>query len=338
MKNNNNKAKKISLFLAILFIFLLPFFLKNNNKKSSIIGTPEIFKSSNPIYFSQILINKNLIFPQLILGYLSIPKIHTNHKIPLAILLTGSNGLNLWVNKYIKKFNNMGIATFCIDSFKSRGIHNTLYSQYSLPITMLVSDAYSALNFTSQLNYINKNKIFIVGWSKGGWVSNITAFSDIKNSFNKKIKFCAHIMIYPACKLIFPNYNTDKSPWLYIHGLKDDYTKYSNGKNLINHVRKHGVYVKCILYKDAYHGFDHTNQKLMWFPKIMNPTNCIAKLSKFWAATEKFSNIPLNTISNYRLAYKKCAKYGVHIGYNKKCSDDAIKQIMLFSKQYILSK
>ena len=94
-----------------------------------------------------------------------------NKKFPLIIALAGSKGWADHHYKYLEMYNEMGIATFEINSFKSRNVTSTVVSQITVTTAMMILDSYKALEALIKHPNVNSNKIAITGWSLGGGVA-----------------------------------------------------------------------------------------------------------------------------------------------------------------------
>lgn len=335
----SHTVQGVTMFKYLFSVFFASFLVTHPvfDAKQIGVGKPLIFNSGNPIDFSQFLISSRLVMVQPLIGYLSMPKQVGEKKVPAVVIMSGSGGIQPWMNKYVHLLNGMGVATFQVDSFMPRDVKEVATNQAAVTLPMMTYDAFAALKFVSKFPHIDKNKIAILGWSKGGGVTQITAFSTLQKAMmgNDGVKFAAHIMYYPACKLDYPDYEVDGSPWLYMHGAKDDYTRVSNCLPLLAKL-KNKIHISKFIYPDAYHDFDKDSQPVVWAPKLINPKRCRGLLNTYWALTEEYSGLRINSLQHYEEAYKKCELFGVHLGFNKKASDDSKHRLVNFVKKYLI--
>ena len=108
--------------------------------------------------------------PVTIAGELRIPKAGTD-KMPAVILLHGSGGIGgagSMVDEWSRELNQLGIATFTIDSFAARGIVSTAIDQTRLGRLNMVADAYRALDLLAKHSRIDSNRVAVMGFSRGG--------------------------------------------------------------------------------------------------------------------------------------------------------------------------
>jgi len=104
-----------------------------------------------------------------------------------------------WSNK----LNQLGIATFLVQSFAGREVQEVCAGRSSINIASVVTDAYRAFDVLAAHPRINPSHIAIMGFSFGGrtalW-TNQTRFQERCGSADKK--FAAHLAFYPTGCLI----------------------------------------------------------------------------------------------------------------------------------------
>ncbi|WP_431016182.1 hypothetical protein [Bradyrhizobium pachyrhizi] len=90
--------------------------------------------------------------PVTIAGELHIPKAGAD-RLPAVILLHGAGGMGGVggsIDEWSRALNQLGIATFAIDSFSGRGIISTILDQARLGRLNMVADAYRALDLLAK--------------------------------------------------------------------------------------------------------------------------------------------------------------------------------------------
>ena len=153
-----------------LFIFLFSLiFLSVNAQKTKKI----IFKSANPFALSDIIINLENQQEQEVFGKLTIPgeSFDMKKKFPLIIGVAGSLGWRKHHYEYMKMYQDMGFATFELNSFQSRNITSTVGSQVEITTAAMILDAYRAFEKLAKHPNIDKDRVSITGWSLGGAVT-----------------------------------------------------------------------------------------------------------------------------------------------------------------------
>ena len=104
--------------------------------------------------------------PQKVEAILKLP--NGDGPFPLVIGVAGSLDWGSHHLEYLEMFRSVGIATLELQSFSSRGIKSTVGSQVEVTTSMMILDAYKALDKLSAHPKINKDHIAIMGWSLGG--------------------------------------------------------------------------------------------------------------------------------------------------------------------------
>ena len=99
---------------------------------------------------------------------------------------------------YLKMYQDLGYATFELNSFKSRNIESTVGKQNQVTVAAMVFDAYKALEKLIKTPFNNKDKISITGWSLGGGVTLFSAWKPIIKSFRTICKLCISFSFLPT--------------------------------------------------------------------------------------------------------------------------------------------
>ena len=124
----------------------------------------------------------------------------------------------------------MGIATFELQSFSSRGVKSTVGSQVNVTTAMMILDAYKALEVLANHPKIIKDKVAITGWSLGGGVTLFSGWEPLIKKINPAIKFAAHLSIYPPCIAQPKNLKFTNAPMHILIGELDDWVSSTNCK------------------------------------------------------------------------------------------------------------
>ena len=106
-----------------------------------------------------------------VVGYLYLPG-GIKGPLPAVILKHGSGGLSgpqgENIRKWARSLNDWGIAAFVVDSFGPRGLEGTGADQSKLRSLADLADAFAALKVLGADARIDRGRIGIMGWSRGG--------------------------------------------------------------------------------------------------------------------------------------------------------------------------
>jgi dienelactone hydrolase len=191
-----------------------------------------------------------------ITGDLSIPS-NGPHIVPAVIILHGSSGVNPGERVWAQRMNALGYASFVVDSFTGRGIRNTEKDQTQLSMTADIADAYAALHLLATDPRIDKGRIAVMGFSRGGVAALYSSLEPFRlAATGGSLRFAAHVAFYPSCGISYESAHVDGSPVLILVGGKDDYTPAAPCIAYADTLRSKGAQVTLKEYPDAWHGFD----------------------------------------------------------------------------------
>ena len=127
------------------------------------------FNSASPFSLKDIITNLEKLEETEVSGLLKLPV--GQGPFPLIIGVAGSLDWGEHHLEYMDMYRSMGIATFELQSFSSRGVKSTVGSQVNVTTAMMILDAYKALEILANHPKIIKDKVAITGWSLGGGVT-----------------------------------------------------------------------------------------------------------------------------------------------------------------------
>jgi dienelactone hydrolase len=297
------------LFIVFYFIISINIYSQYTVEKIS-------FQSANPFSFNDVITNLENQERQEVYGNLVIPDdtLNPQKKYPLIIGVAGSLGWGEHHYKYLKMYQEMGIATFELNSFKSRGIKSTVGSQTEVTIAAMILDAYKALEVLSNHPRIYKNKISITGWSLGGGVTLFSAWLPLKNAINKNLSFVSHLAFYPPCFIDPENIEFSQSPIHILIGELDNWTPSQPCYELVEKL-KNKANIDITIYEDSHHSFDR-NSPVIVNEKAYNFTECKFRLTKDGNVLMNYFNIPMSNPFLQKLGLMFCVKRGINFGGN----------------------
>ena len=297
------------LFIVFYFIISINLYSQYTVEKIS-------FQSANPFSFNDVITNLENQEKQEVYGNLVIPNdtLNPQKKYPLIIGVAGSLGWGEHHYKYLKMYQEMGIATFELNSFKSRGIKSTVGSQTEVTIAAMILDAYKALEVLSSHPKIDKKRISITGWSLGGGVTLFSAWLPLKNAINKNLSFASHLAFYPPCFIDPENIEFSQSPMHILIGELDNWTPSQPCYELVEKL-KNKANIDITIYEDSYHSFDR-NSPVIVNEKAYNFMECKFRLTKDGNVLMNYFNIPMSNPFLQKLGLMFCVKRGAYFGGN----------------------
>jgi len=260
-----------------------------------------------------------------IAGELRIPQ-GASGRLPAVILQHGSGGVSGGHELWAKTFNEMGIASFLVDSFSGRGIVSTSTNQALLGRLNMVLDAYRAFDVLANHSRIDPGRIAVMGFSRGGQSTLYSSMKRFQQMWNPRAAFAAYIPLYASCSTTFIG-DTDLSPApiRQFHGSADDYVPVAQCRPYFERLRAAGRDVQLTEYPDAHHSYDNP---------LGNKTPTVSKGSQSVRAC-KLKEEPLGTIINAEtgqpFTYQDpCVQTDPHTGYNESAANATRKAVKEF--------
>jgi dienelactone hydrolase len=257
-----------------------------------------------------------------ITGSLRLPR--GNDRAPVVILLHGSGGISGYVTDWEQEFNDMGIATFVVDSWTGRGITTTVFDQ-SLPggrLTQLY-DAYRALEAIEKHPRVDPERIAVMGFSRGGQASLYAAskrFQRLHGAASGR-EFAAYIALYPTCVGFRDDEAVSAKPIRIHHGAADDYVPSKWCRAYAQRLKAKGADVEHAEYAGAHHVYD-------W--KALAKPSLVAKgqTTRNCELAEGTDSRMMNVKSGQPFTYADpCVEYGVTTAYDEKGSEATRKAV-----------
>ncbi len=261
-------------------------------------------------------------------GELAIPEGAGAGRLPAMVVMHGSSGVEAGSSRDWAAFlNHLGIATFIVDSFSPRGIGNTATDQSLLSYTATTLDGFRALQMLATHPRIDPARIGIIGFSRGGYGAQTTAFERFRAAaVPGGLKYALHVALYGGCSLYG---RTTGSPILHLIGDKDDYSDIAHCRANTALLAKKGADIRMVEYPGALHGFD-VDRPVRYLPRNQTwrgfaaQTDLDTLKSYLPGEGREMSLIELN-------AYRKaCVAYGVNYGGDRQALEDARRQVREF--------
>ncbi len=184
--------------------------------------------------------------PARLLGYLA--RSDGEGPFPAVVVLPGCTGFSGHSASTADRLRRWGYVALTVDSLGPRGLSPVCGYSFLDQIT----DAFAALQYLSQLSFVDPERVAVLGYSKGGF-SALAAVDDTPLTQSFERKFRAAIAYYPGCSI---SAAIMTAPTLIMIGEADDWTPAETCRGLAALTRREGVSVDLTVYPGAYHGFD----------------------------------------------------------------------------------
>lgn len=289
--------------------------------------------SADPVQFSDILNRSGL--PRQVQGSLYLPN-QFSAPYPAVVISHGSGGIRGdREEKYAKALNDVGIAALIPRSNQSRTVGSTSNDQGQVSFASVLQDDLAALKLLANDPRIRPDKIGIMGFSRGGVMSNLSAHLPFAKAVaGDGVQFAAHLSVYPGCNWRVENWVTAKTPFLMLMGAKDDWTPISSCEPIIDRLRAAGTPIEVKIYPGAYHGFDT-------LPRVVRDPNvevalCPTEINEKGEGKLVGPNVPSGTALGrdwpgyIATIVRVCGRRGATVGSERNFQDEVTKDIVTF--------
>ncbi len=290
------------------------------------------FDSANPFALSDLITDLESQKVQRVFGKLTLPNdsLEQSKKYPLIIGVAGSLGWREHHYEYMEMYQEIGFATFELNSFKSRNISSTVGSQIEVTTATIILDAYRAFEELSDHPNIDKNKVSITGWSLGGAVALFSGWKPIMKAISNDLKFASHLSFYPPCFFDLENTEFTDSPIHILIGELDNWTPAKACDYLVNKISENSN-INLTIYPKSHHSFD-SKDPVTFNEKGYSFKNCLFKLNSDGDVLMNYFNLPMSSPLMQKIGFLFCVERGVNLGGNYESREKAFS----FSKSFML--
>ena len=291
------------------------------------------FSSANPFGLKDIITSLDRQKTQQVKGLLKLPK--GNGPFPLVLGVAGSLDWSEHHLEYLEMYRSMGIATFEVQSFSSRNVTSTVGSQTEVTTAMMILDAYRAFEILADDPRIDKDRVAITGWSLGGGVALFSGWLPLVEKITDKVKFAAHLSIYPPCIVEPEDLRCTDSPMHIMIGALDDWVPAAACEELVPKIKNSGTNIGLTVYPDSHHSFDK-DSPLAFEGNAYSTVDCRFKMRKDGAVLMNFLSIPMITPFRQKVGLAMCADRGTTMGGNPKARKEAFQFAREFMGKHLL--
>ena len=260
--------------------------------------------------------------PVTVTGELRLPG-SGNDRIPVVVLLHVSGGIGGNVIDWSQYLNELGLATFVIDSFTARGIVSTVNDQSQLGRLAMTIDAYRALGMLAKHPRIDPSRIALMGFSRGAHSALYASMKRFRRMHGPAgQEFAAYIAFYSDCGT---NYREDEEvtdkPIRLFHGSADDYNPVAPCRAYVERLKQKGKDVQLTEYASAGHVFDgQAFRKSLKLEKGQTTRQC--------ERAEVDDGVVINTKTRQPFNYADpCVEYGPTVVFDEKAYTESRKAV-----------
>jgi dienelactone hydrolase len=274
-------------------------------------------------------------------GELTLPK-NASGPVPAMVLLHGSGGLQGPSGANIKKWadalNGWGIAALVVDSFGPRKIAATVADQSKLSSWADTADGLSALKVLGADSRIDRSRIGVMGWSRGGTAAFNTTLEAVRHIvIMDDLKFAVHVVFYGAAELQNRDRATDQSPILFLHGESDNYAQMRPTREFADWAQSMGSPVTFVSYPSTYHDFD-VEGGFSGFSKsteVFTKCDMVVDVSVGRVIRLNHVDDPKASPDQVRSYLGSCPGHGANYAFNPTARANAVERVHNLLKQYL---
>jgi len=191
-------------------------------------------------------------------GLLRFPaKAPAGAKLPVVIIVHGSGGNNSGHENWARVFNQMGIATFNIDSFAGRKIVQVNTNQDGLGRFNMVLDTFRAQELLANHPRIDAERIAVLGTSRGGTAVVYAAMKRFQKLWSPNYKVVATFPLYASCFELVDQDHDSAGVIREFHGDADNYVDVQKCVDLFKRMKSAGVNVDYVSFPGVHHAYDN---------------------------------------------------------------------------------
>ena len=197
--------------------------------------------------------------PSKLLGYLARPDAGLSGMLgnpsdytgsyPAVVVLHGSGGISSHSAKIADRLGSWGYVALTVDSLGPRGI--TSQSGRGRAVDQAF-DAYAALRYLSQLDFVDAARVVVLGQSMGGSAALYAVDRELTAQYFNE-RFRGAIAYYPGCGIPAPMMT---APTLVLIGEADDWNPAERCREMVSHSQPDGAKIILTVYPRASHAFD----------------------------------------------------------------------------------
>ena len=249
-------------------------------------------------------------------------------RLPVVVLQHGSGGAGANIEIWEEEFNALGVSTFTLDGLTGRGLTQVITDQALLGRLNFILDIYRALDILAKHPRVDRNRIALMGFSRGGHAALNASLTRFHKMWNRSgTGFAAYIPIYPDCATTYIT-DTDiaDSPIRIFGGTPDDYDPIAPCKAYVKRLKAAGRDVEVTEYPHAPHSFDDPH-----LPASIVVTG--GQTLRHCVIREEARGVLINAATKEPFSYKdSCVELNPHVGFDPAAAAAAKASVKQFLK------
>ena len=224
-------------------------------------------------------------------GYVHLPA-GEGGPLPLVIASIGSMGLASGREElYAHAFAAAGIATLVVDSFGSRGFAETFSDQGRISLATSCADALHALQFAAADPRIDRGRISLFGYSRGGCAVVMSDDERLQAAvLGPALRFASYVALYPSVWLGWARPHPAPGPILFVLGGADTMAPLALTRRRAEQLAASGAAVETLVLPEAHHSFDAV-APATFKPAETNMSDCAVEVDDDGAMREPASGV-----------------------------------------------
>lgn len=225
------------------------------------------FPSSSPYDLDVLLFQREKAAPTTGMGQLYLPVgASADSPVPAVVVLPGDMQTQPeHATAVAQLLLKQGMAAFVLDYYQPRGVTPEMtFSQKMLAVSEfdILSDAYAALGALQSHPGIDRARIGLLGYARGGLVTRLAMDQRMLDTLAPgQLPFAVHVDVYGPCYADIAMTATTGKPLMALRGGEDASIDLSACATVEEQLRRAGSQVSAVVYDNAPHAWDSTQPR-----------------------------------------------------------------------------
>ncbi len=263
--------------------------------------------------------------------------------VPALVIHHGSGGVSdSREGRFARGIVAMGVAAVVVDSFRPRSVSSVVQDQSAVTGQDFNLDALIALKALGANGRINRARIGITGFSKGGTSSLMASHERlvVAAGVPAGLRYALHVPFYPACAVQYYRPMTTGAPIYMLLGGADTYVGFEPCQTYGEALRAASARVEVTVFPNAMHGFD--GGRAYFDPKGENYAKCVFQQQADRSWVERASGVMTIGTDGRPIqgalakAFAVCRTLGVSGGPNDAAARQSMEDLKGYVRRHLL--